>query len=334
LSIPLVIATSSHQQGLVQALVDGRVALPGCEARFVSLTPGDSVLLTRTFDDPEFNVAELSLSKYVSLHEAGDCPYIAIPVFIARSFRHGDIYVRTDRGIRSPADLRGRRVGTGDFRHTAHVWVRALLEEDYGVRPSDVRWVVGHREKPYEPGADMFVPPRGVSIETAPAGLSQMLESGEIDALLSPLTPSCVTRNAPDVGQLFTDPEAAALEHFSRTGLFPILHVMGVRKELVERHPGLPDVLLKAFTQAKDDWLASSDLSANRTARAMGGDFYAYGLGSHERAALNTFLAHHHRQGLSGRQLAVEELFTPIGSPGPTASINRDGAGVGSILMS
>lgn len=335
MGIPLVIATSSHQQAFVQALEDGRVDLPGCEARFVSLIPGDNVLLTRAFDDPEFNVSELSLSKYVSLREAGTCPYVAIPVFIARSFRHGDIYIRTDRGIRAPGDLRGLRVGTGDYRHTAHVWVRALLQDEYGVHPSDIRWVVGHREKAYEPPADVFTPPPDVSIELATDGLSlsQMLERGDIDALISPLVPSCFSNGAPHVGRMFADPDGAALDYFDRSAILPIVHLMAVRNELVAAHPDLPTVLTRAFALAKDAWRNSLPESAGEVDRRIA-DAYAYGLEAPERATLAAFLHHHHRQGLSARLLAVDELFTPVGSSRPRGTTRRNGAGVGSMSIS
>ena len=178
---------------------------------------------------------------------------------------HLDPSCGSDRGIDGPADLKGRRLGTPEYQLTACVWARAMLQDEFGVAPSDVIWVRGGME---HPGRREKIPlqlPPGVRIEEAPADLtlSQMLERGDIDGIIGPRAPSCFERGHPQVRWLFADPARAAAEYFRRTGIFPIMHVLGVRRELAEQHPWLPMALYKAFTAAKDIALAQlADTSA------------------------------------------------------------------------
>jgi 4,5-dihydroxyphthalate decarboxylase len=245
-----------------------------------------------------------------------------VPAFLSRAFRHTAIYVRTDR-IKAPADLKGKRVGVSEYQLTANVWARALLEDEFGVKPSDIHWIRGGLE---EPGRLEKIPiklPPDVQLEDAPAGatLSAMLADGAIDAFIGPRVPSCFERGHPHVGWLFPDPIAAASDYYARTGIFPIMHIVGVRRALVDRHPWLPAAVLKAFEQAKAVALARlGDTSATkvtmpfveeqlkRVRDLMGPDYWSYGVAAN-RKVLDTFLHHHHAQGLSSRRLAIDELF-------------------------
>jgi 4,5-dihydroxyphthalate decarboxylase len=303
-------------------LGDGSARIDGVEPVIMNLSPEE--IFFRAFRFAEFDISELSLSSFTVKTAAGDCPYVGVPAFLSRAFRHTSIYVRTDR-IRAPADLKGKRVGVAEYQLTANVWARALLEDEFGVKPSDMHWVRGGLE---EPGRLEKIPialPPDVHLDEAPAGatLSQMLAQGAIDAFIGPRTPSCFQRGEPHVGWLFPDPAAAAADYFARTGIFPIMHIVGVRRTLVERHPWLPAAVLKAFEQAKVFALARlSDTSATkvtlpfvaeqlkRARDLMGADFWSYGVAGN-RKVLETFLRHHHAQGLSARQVAVEELFHP-----------------------
>lgn len=306
----------------VRPLVDGRVQIDGAEPLFMLLGPEE--IFFRAFRNEAFDVCELSLSSFSLRTARGDNPYVGIPVFPSRMFRHTAIIVRTDR-VREPADLKGRRVGIPEYQLTACVWARAILDDDHGVKPSDVTWVRGGIESPGRPEKIAFDLPADVRMEEAPAGatLSAMLEAGEIDGLVTPHAPSCFDRGAPDVGWLFRDPVAAARDWYGRTGIFPIMHVLGLRRTLAEAHPWLPVALLKAFQQSKDIAMAElSDTSATKVmlpfveeqlaaARAlMGDDYWSYGIDAN-RPTLANFLNHHHRQGLSPRELAVDELFHP-----------------------
>jgi 4,5-dihydroxyphthalate decarboxylase len=255
---------------------------------------------------------------------AGDCPYVGVPVFPSRAFRHTSIYVRTDR-IKSPADLRGKRVGVPEYQLTANVWARLILEEDFGIKPSDVTWVRGGYEHPGRVEKIAVALPPDVKLESVPEGatISGELESGALDAVIGPRAPSCFKRGAPDVGYLFADPQAEAQDWYRRTRIFPIMHLLGIRRTLAERHPWLPAAVFKAFEQSKAVALARlGDTSATkvtlpfveeqlRAARQlMGEDFWSYGLAAN-RHVLDAFLAAHHEQGLSERRLRPEELFHP-----------------------
>ena len=278
----------------------------------------------RAFRHQDFDVCELSLSSFCVKTAAGDCPYVGIPVFPSRAFRHTSIYVRTDR-IKSPGDLRGKRVGVPEYQLTANVWARLILEDEFGIKPSDMTWVRGAYEHPGRVEKIALNLPPDVHLETVPDGatISSELASGALDAVIGPRAPACFEQNHPNVGYLFPDPQAAATTWFRKTGLFPIMHLLGLRRTLADQHPWLPAALAKAFTQSKAAALAKlTDTSATkvtlpfveeqlRAARAlMGHDFWPYGL-EPNRAVLERFLHRHHDERLSSRLLAVDELFHP-----------------------
>lgn len=304
-------------------LIDGDVSIDGVEPVFLRLSPEE--IFFRAFRNAEFDICELSLSSFTVKTARDDCPYVGVPVFPSRAFRHTSIYVRRDRGIASPADLKGRRVGVPEYQLTANVWARALMEDEFGVRPSDVTWVRGGLEEPGRKEKIALDLPADVTITEAPEGetLSGMLGRGEIDGLIGPRIPSCFDFGQKTVGWAFDDPTAAASDYFARTGIFPIMHIIGVRRDLVERHDWLPATIYKAFAVAKTVCAARlADTSATkvmmpfveeqllRARRLMGDDFWSYGLAGNE-ATLDTFLSHHHRQGLSQRRVGPRELFHP-----------------------
>jgi 4,5-dihydroxyphthalate decarboxylase len=254
----------------------------------------------------------------------GQCPYIAVPAFVSRAFRHTSIYVRTDR-IKKPADLKGKKVGVPEYQLTANVWARALLADDYGVKPADIHWIRGGIEEPGRPEKLSIKLPAGVRLDNAPEGatISGLLEDGEIDGFIAPRPPTLVEKGHPNIGWLFADPVAVAKDYFKRTGFFPIMHVVGIRRRLAEQHPWLPGAVFKAFEQAKQLGMAKlSDTSATkvtlpfveealRDARAlMGEDFWSYGV-EKNRKTLDYFLGQHHAQGLSARRVEVDEMFHP-----------------------
>lgn len=319
-NLQLGIAVGDYDR--MRPLVDGAVAIDGVDPQFMLLDPEE--IFFRAFRHADFDVCELSLSSTSVKIAAGDCPYIGIPVFPSRAFRHSSIYVRTDR-IKSPADLRGKRVGVPEYQLTANVWVRLIIEEDHGIRPAEVTWVRGGYEHPGRVEKIGVTLPAEVRVETVADGatLSSELESGALDAVIGPRAPSCFDRGAPHVGYLFPDPQAAATEWYRRTRMFPIMHLLGLRRTLAERHPWLPAALLKAFEQSKALALAKlTDTAATkvtlpfvedqlRAARTlMGADFWSYGFAPN-RDVLERFLRRHHQEGLSSRLLAAEELFHP-----------------------
>ncbi len=303
-------------------LADGRVQVDGADPVYMLLSPEE--MFFRAMRHEAFDVCELSFSSYSVRTARGDCPYVAIPIFLSRAFRHTSIYVRKDR-IKRPEDLKGRRVGLPEYQLTAHVWARAILHDDFGVAPEDIRWVRGGIETAGRPEKVALKLPERVSLEPAPDGvtISELLDRGDIDGFIAPRPPSRQALANPAIGWLFDDPTAAAKEYYQRTRIFPIMHVVGVRRSLVDQHPWLPAALTKAFVESKAMALeALGDTSATkvtlpfveeqlRAAReTLGQDFWSYGVPGNE-ATLEAFLRHHHAQGLSERRLQVSEIFHP-----------------------
>src|SRR5699024_8275898 len=178
--------------------------------------------------------------------------YTAIPVFLSRAFRHTCMYVRTDR-IKRPEDLKGARMGLPEYQLTAHDWARSVLEDDYGVTPADIQWVRGGIYEAGRPEKITLKLPEGVHLENAPEGktISDLLDEGEIDAFMAPRPPAAHVLSNPNVGWLFPDPTAEAKDYYQRNGVYPIMHVVGIRRSLVEEHPWLPAAVYKSFEQAK-----------------------------------------------------------------------------------
>jgi 4,5-dihydroxyphthalate decarboxylase len=329
-SRPLVVQMSKLQLSVAmgdydrtRALIDGRVLIDGVDPVYMTLSPEETFF--RAMRSQDFDITELSLSSYLVKLSRGECPYVAVPVFLSRAFRHTSIYVRKDR-IKRPEDLKGCRVGVPEYQLTAIVWARSLLQDDYGIRPEDMTWVRGGIDMPGRPEKIRLQLPPEVRLEDAPADrtISELLDSGDIDAFIAPRPPSAhVLQKNPDIAWLFDDPTAAAKDYYRRTGVFPIMHVVALRNELAARHPWLPGAVFKAFSQAKDAALELlSDTSATKVTlpfveeqlkaarETLGEDFWSYGV-ARNRATLETFARHHHAQGLSSRRVAVEEMFHP-----------------------
>ena len=231
---------------------DGRVRIDGVTPITQLLSPEE--MFFRAFRHQAFDVSELSFSSYCVKRAQGDSPYVAIPVFLSRAFRHSSIYIRTDKGIDVPTDLKGRRIGIAEWQLTANVWARGILE-DHGVAPSDIRWVRGGMHTPGRPEKIAIDLPDGIDMTPAPDGatLDGMLRAGEIPptGFIGPRSLACFDEGHDHVGRLFADGIKAASDHYARTRIFPIMHVLGLRQSLADAHPWLPGALLKAFTQAK-----------------------------------------------------------------------------------
>jgi 4,5-dihydroxyphthalate decarboxylase len=305
-----------------RALIDGSVAIDGVDPIYMTLVPEE--IFFRAFRAAEFDICELSLSSYTVKTAQNNSPYIAVPAFVSRAFRHTAIYVRTDR-VKKPQDLKGRKVGLPEYQLTANVWARALLDDDYGVKPADIHWIRGGIEEPGRPEKLAIKLPPGVQLDNAPEGatISGLLEAGEIDGFIAPRPPSLVAKGHPNIGWLFPDPVAVAKDYYKRTQLFPIMHVVGVRRTLVEKHPWLPGAVFKAFQEAKAVGVEKlSDTSATKVTLPfveealknardlMGDDYWSYGV-EQNRKVLDYFLGQHHAQGLSSRRVSVDELFHP-----------------------
>lgn len=302
-------------------ILDGRVPLEGCEIVPVTGEPED--LFARALQEHEFDVTELSLSSYLVVVARGDSPYIAVPAFPSRAFRHSAVYVRSDRGIDRPEDLAGKTIGVPEFQQTAALWVRGILADRHGVAPSDVRWRSGGLEQPGGRERIAISVREGIDLRPidADATLSGMLAEGRLDGLVSPRPPSCFLEGRPDVRRLWPDHREAERRFYQETRLFPIMHVVAVRRDVSERHPWLARRVFDAFAEAKR--LAVRELEQTNFLRVtlpwidlddvralMGADFWPYGLEAN-RPELEAAIRWSFDEGLAERRLDPSELFHP-----------------------
>lgn len=305
------------------SLFDGRTRVDGVDLVSTPLEPEEA--FHRAFQGQEFDITELSLSSFTMLTSRGDAPYVGIPAFVSRLFRHSGVYIRTDRGIDHPSQLAGKTIGLPEYQITAVVWIRGILNDEYGVATESVAWRQGGLEEPgREERAKIDLPPE-IDLKPIPRdrSLSDMLESGEIDGLISARAPSCYLRGAPNVDRMFPDFKSAEQDYFRRTNIFPIMHLIGIRRSIYEQHPWVAVNLLKGFMEAKQhvmyelgqighlfSTLPWSVAEFQDTVQLMGKDFWPYGV-EPNRDTLEKFLGYHHKQGLSKRLVGVDELFAP-----------------------
>jgi 4,5-dihydroxyphthalate decarboxylase len=273
----------------------------------------------------EFDCSEMSLSSYAASLQRENPPFIAIPVFPSRYFRHSCIFVSAKSGIRKPEELKGRRVGVPEYQMTAPVWIRGILSDDYGVKVTDVEHFSGGEE---EPGRDEKLAldlPKDIRLRPIGARqtLSRMLADGELDALVTARAPSTFQKEPDKVKRLFPNYVEVEKEYYRRTRIFPTMHTVVIRRDVYAKNPWVAQSLYKAFTEAKSRAYELYDQTAalpamlpwfiahaEETRKEMGDDWWPYGL-EPNRKVLETFLRYHHEQGLSRRRLAPEELFAP-----------------------
>ena len=299
---------------LVRPLKEGAVETDGID--LVVLTGyGPRERHWRMARNREFDVCEFNVGAYFMARVRGE-PITAIPVFLHRRFRHGFAFVNASSGIKSPKDLIGRKVGGTNFDPAGSIWLRGILEEHYGVAHREITWVVDRSEDVE------FKPPEGLKIEMIPPGKSMdaMLAEGEIPAMINPYIPKPVVSGDPRVTRLFPDYKEVEAEYFKRTGIFPIMHVTVIKREVVEKYPWAPAALVRAFEQAKQMAyrrvvnprvvpLAWFSHAWDEQQKALGPDPWAYGLGETNKRNLRTILRYTYEQGLIGREMSIEELF-------------------------
>ena len=307
-----------------RALLEGRVGVAGWRIDAKAQPPEET--FPRAVADAPFDVSELSLSSYLMQVSRGEGAYIAIPAFVSRAFHHGAIYVRTKRGIETPKDLEGRLVGVPEYQMTMALWVRGILGDEYGVDFRKIRYRTGGANKPGRKERLALELPEDMDVAPIPEGstLNELLLAGELDAVIAPTPPDGFTAGDKAVRRLFADPVAEEQAYYARTGLFPIMHVIGVRRTLADEHPGLAADLFRAFVEARNLAMREHDLtarsSANRmmlpwfadqweaTKDLMGEDFWPYGV-AENRAELEAICRYSHEQNLGRKRLSVEALF-------------------------
>jgi hypothetical protein len=310
-----------------RSLAEGTVKIAGADATFHSarIVPEifEAMIRQRAYD-----VSELGMTYFLRTFVNGVSPFVAIPVFPNRAFRHSAIYINKASGITCPEDLAGKRIGElALYGHDAGVVSKGILFDDFGVRPEQSRWIIGGIDFPMDP-VDFVrqVVPDGIEVEFASkdVDLGNMLESGEIDALISADIPKCVLANSPRVGRLFEDYEVRERDHYRRTGIFPIMHTVVVKRELATEQPELINAVYQGFLAAKNATIAQYTqgltfnnmnlmapgftklLCDNRT--LFGDDWWPYGIGAN-RAAIDSVLRYHFEQGLTDRRFSIEDVF-------------------------
>jgi 4,5-dihydroxyphthalate decarboxylase len=315
--LPITLACGPYDR--TRALADGRVRVEGVELRYIQLDPEE--IFFRMLNYGEFDVAELSFSSYVLTHLA-DGPFVAVPVFPSRMFRHTSVYVSEAAGITSPEQLAGRLVGVAEYQLTANVWIRGILQEYHGLASNSVRYRTGGLNEQGRREKILLKLPAEIDIEPIPEGrtLSDMLATGEIDAIYSPRAPASF---APGNGvrRLFGDSRERERQYFRDSGIFPIMHVLVMRRPVYEANPWLARSLTKAFGQAKS--LAYQELARTvalavtlpwvreeyeESVSLLGEDFWSYGLDAN-RHVIETFVRYAHEQGMLSRPPQPDELF-------------------------
>jgi 4,5-dihydroxyphthalate decarboxylase len=304
----------------IRSLTDGTVQVNGIELNWLNMQVEET--FWRMMRYQEFDVSELSLSSYLVGKDRG-LPLTAIPVFMSRSFRHSGIYINTNSGITKPSDLRGKRVAIPEYQLTACLWIRGIMQHEYGVKPSDMQWFTGGEETPGRIEKVSLKLPPEINIQPIAPNqtLNQMLESGEVDALIAPRAPSSFLKGSPNVKRLFSDYVSVEKEYFKKTGIFPIMHVVAIKDEILQKDPWVAQNLYQAFVQAKQrvyegfnqtaalkvtlPWLLSE---VENTKQLMGNDYWPYGV-EKNRITIDAAINYSYEQGMISRRLEIEELF-------------------------
>lgn len=325
----LSIKVAGYKFDRVEGLIDGRVQIEGCDTQFEVSSIGD--MNTNVFSGPQSReVTEIGLHPYMLAYaNDGFRDYSLIPVFPLRLFRHKSIFIRNDRSITKPEDLRGKKVATPGFSSTSLTWLRGIVQHEYGVKPEEIQWVISSKDSSAKASGETSkqerVIPKGLSISKGPAGKdeSDLLESGEVDALFHAAEPRAYVEGHPKVARLFPDFRKTERAYFAKTAIFPIMHAVAIRKDIIEHNPWLLKAVFNAYSQAKQlmyDYLKKSAWYKNslpwiaqeieETRTLMGENFWPYGIAPN-RKALEALFQYSYEQGLAERKLKIEELFHP-----------------------
>lgn len=320
--MPLGITLACEGYDRVKAIFDGRVRIEGCEVNAFQLHAEEA--FHRAFNGEDFDVTELSGSSYIMATARNDSQYIAVPAFVSKYFRHSAIYIRKDRGIEQPFDLIGKKIGLPEYQMTACLWARGILDDEYGVKPKDIKWFTGGQEEPGRKERSRLTVNPNTSVTPIPSNrtLSEMLDAGELDGLVTARVPSCYGHN-PMVRLLFENYRDVEAAYYKKTKIFPIMHLIAIRKSLVSKHPWLPVSVYKGFISAKE--IATKELldagvnfatlpwvrhEVEVAIEFMGSNYWSYGV-EENRPALEAMVRYSFEQGLAQRHLRIEELFHP-----------------------
>jgi len=321
MSLPLTFACPAYDR--ILPLAYGEIVPQGIHLNYLDLEVEE--IFWRQLRNQEFDMSESSFSSYVMLRSRGDERFVAIPVFTSRFFRHACVFINTQKGIKEPGDLKGKIVGLPEYQITAVVWLRGIFQDEYGVSPRDVHWRSGGEEMPgREENIKLHLPP-DIDLQPIPPDkyLSKMLDDGELDGMFTARAPSSFTKGSPNVARLFENYREIEESYFQKTGIFPIMHTVIIKREIYEKNPWIAVNLYKAFCEAKkmvlENYARTEALrlalpwihdEIERTKQVMTEDWWPYGV-EKNRHVLETFLRYHHEQGLSEKLMTIEDLFAP-----------------------
>jgi len=325
--LPITVAGYTYDR--VQPLIDGRVPVEGCSLTFEKDKIGG--LNTHVMGGPQTrDVTEIGLHPYMlGFANEGVRGYSLLPIFPLRTFRHKSIFIRTDRGIEKPEDLRSKTIATPGYSSSSLTWIRGMIQDEYGVTPQDVTWVVSRKDSAADVSGTVSkqenMIPEGIEVIEGPPGLdeSDLLESGQVDALYHAIEPRAFVEGDPIVARLFPDARQAERAYFAKTGIFPIMHAVAVRNTVIDENPWIVEAVFDAYSKAKQmntellkkmGWAMISlpwvGQEFEETRELMGNNYWPYGI-EPNRKTLETLFRYSYEQGLASRELTVEELFHP-----------------------
>jgi 4,5-dihydroxyphthalate decarboxylase len=325
----LSLSMAGYKFDRTKALIDGRVKIEGCALQFEEMGIGD--INTHVFSGPQtLDVCEIGLHPFMLAYaNDGFRDYSLLPIFPLRLFRHKSIFIRTDRGINKPGDLRGKTIATPGYSSTSLTWIRGILQDEYGIRPEDVNWVVSSKDSSARDAGKASkqenVFPDGIKISMGPADEdeSDLIESGAVDVLFHGVEPRAYIEGHPMVQRLFPDYRSTERAYFAKTGIFPIMHAVAIKKSLARENPWLIEAVFKAYSQSKQiafkymanaAWVKDSlpwfGQEFDETRALMGDNYYSYGIENNQKA-LEALFRYSHQQGLCSRELTIGELFEP-----------------------
>lgn len=312
-----------------KALAGGKVNIDKCDTKFEVAGIGD--LNTNVFSGPQtYDVTEIGLHPFMlAWANDGFRDYVLLPIFPLRLFRHKSVFIRTDRGIKKPADLKGKKIATAGYSSTSLTWIRGIFQDEYGLKPEDMEWIVSQKDSSAKDAGKVSknenIFPDGVSVIMGPEGKdeSDLLADGDVDATFHAAEPKAYQEGHPKVGRLFPDYRAAERAFYSKTGIFPIMHAVAIRKTLVKKHPWLVEAIFKAYSESKKQayhymanaawawemlpWYAQEFAE---TRELMGDNYYSYGI-KPNRKILEKIFHYSYQQRLCKRELTIEEVFEP-----------------------
>jgi 4,5-dihydroxyphthalate decarboxylase len=313
--VHLTLAAGDYES--IRALKEGTVQPDGIELTVLTDMTSD-IRHWRMLRNREFDVAELSMSNYLMAKYTG-LPFTAIPVFLHRRFRHSFVYLNTTKGIEKPVDLIGKKIGLRNFQATANLWIRGILEHEYGVPHRAIDWFKQDDEEVE------WAPPPGLKIQRVAPGkdIEAMLLEGDLDALIHPDVIRAIMQRDKRVSRLFPNYRVLEMDYYKRTGIFPIMHTTAIKQEVVDKYPWVPINLMQAFEASKR--VAYKRMENPRIVPLawfrhfleeqediLGPDPWVYGLGVENRKTLDTLMQYSMEQGLLGRKLSLDELFVSL----------------------